>query len=305
MLGLAHEEQHQELILSDVKHMLRRQSDCARVSAAAPAARPSRGAVRDTLAWIAQPGGVVEIGAAAPGPTGEPFAFDNESPRHQVLLRPYALASRLVTCGEYRAFIDDGGYRKPELWLSDGWAEVAAEPAGGAALLASGSRSAGTEQVFTLDGQRPLADDEPVVHVSYYEADAYARWAGARLPTEAEWEAAARHRAAARRDNLLESEALHPRPARRTRRRRPQPAVRRRLGMDVERLRAVPGIRAGGGRAGRIQRQVHVQPAGAAWRLVRHAGGAHPRQLPQLLPPWRSLAVERDSSGARCLKPTS
>jgi ergothioneine biosynthesis protein EgtB len=214
VLGLAHEEQHQELILSDVKHLLGA-NPMAPAYRRQPRQPPSgRGGARDGLAWIAQPGGVVEIGADAPGPTGEPFAFDNESPRHQVLLRPYALASRLVTCGEYRAFIQDGGYRRPELWLSDGWAEVAVSRLEAPLYWRqAGSAQPGAEQVFTLDGQRPLAEDEPVVHVSYYEADAYARWAGARLPTEAEWEAAAARVPRRAHDNLLESESLHPLPA--------------------------------------------------------------------------------------------
>jgi len=215
VLGLAHEEQHQELILTDVKHLFGANpiAPVYRQQQQRPAS--DRGAARDALGWIAQPGGIVELGAAAPGPDGEPFAFDNEIPRHQVLLRPYALASRLVTCGEYRAFIQDGGYRRPELWLSDGWAEVAASRLESPLYWRqAGSAQPGADEVFTLDGQRPLADDEPVVHVSYYEADAYARWAGARLPTEAEWEAAAGSVPRRAHDNLLESESLHPRPAR-------------------------------------------------------------------------------------------
>ena len=202
---------------------------------------------------------MTEIGIAGPGANGEPFAFDNESPRHQVLLRPHALASRLVTCGEYRAFISDGGYRRPELWLSDGWAEVEAERRD-RPLYWRG------EAIFTLDGERPLIDDEPVVHVSYYEADAYARWAGARLPTEMEWEAAAAAVPARADDNLADTQSFHPRPARgplprrgvRRRRGRPSPALRRRLGVDGERLRAVPGLSRRARRARRIQRKVHV-----------------------------------------------
>jgi ergothioneine biosynthesis protein EgtB len=218
VLGLAHEEQHQELILSDVKHLFGANPIAPAYrqlrEAGAPARPPDGGAV--PLAWIAQPGGVADLGAAAPGPAGEPFAFDNEAPRHQVLLRPYALASRLVTCGEYRAFMQDGGYRRPELWLSDGWAEVHASRLEAPLYWRQrGSTEPGAEQVFTLDGQRPLADDEPVVHVSYYEADAYARWAGARLPTEAEWEAAAARVPRRADDNVLESVSLHPRAARR------------------------------------------------------------------------------------------
>jgi len=206
VLGLHHEQQHQELILTDIKHLLglhpNRPAYRRRPPAGAPPAR--RGA---PLEWITGPTGIVEIGAAPPGADGEPFTFDNERPRHQALLRPHALASRLVTCGEYRAFMRDGGYRRPELWLSDGWAEVAAEQRDrplhwGAA-----------DTMFTLDGDRPIDDHAPVAHVSYYEADAYARWAGARLPTEMEWEAAAASLPVRPDDNLADTQAFHPRPA--------------------------------------------------------------------------------------------
>src|SRR6188508_1766927 len=153
VLGLHHEQQHQELLLTDIKHLFggHPQLPAYRPRPASPSARSA-----SPLAWIARPGGVSEIGVAPPVPGGEPFAFDNESPRHQVLLRPYALASRLVTCGEYRAFIQDGGYRRPELWLSDGWAEVAASRLEAPLYWRqAGSVQPGTDQVFTLDGQRP------------------------------------------------------------------------------------------------------------------------------------------------------
>jgi ergothioneine biosynthesis protein EgtB len=205
VLGLHHEQQHQELILTDIKHLLGAHPHWpAYRRSPAPPAAPAN--VAPPLDWIARPGGIVEIGVASPGPNGEPFAFDNESPRHQVLLRPYALASRLVTCGEYRAFMRDGGYRRPELWLSEGWAEVVAAQRDRPLYWRE-------ETLFTLDGERPLRDDAPVTHVSYYEADAFARWADARLPTEAEWEAAAAAVAPTTRDNLAESEAYHPRAA--------------------------------------------------------------------------------------------
>ncbi len=208
VLGLHHEQQHQELLLTDIKHLFGGHPDRPRYRARPPSA--PRPAARDATsapapAWISRPGGVIEIGVAAPGADGEPFAFDNESPRHQVLLRPYALASRLVTCGDYRGFISDGGYRRPELWLSDGWAEVVAERRERPFYW-------GAETLFTLDGERPIRDDEPVVHVSYYEADAFARWAGARLPTEMEWEAAAAAVPVAADDNLADTRAFHPRP---------------------------------------------------------------------------------------------
>jgi len=204
VLGLHHEQQHQELILTDIKHLLGGHPDAPsyrRGSAPAPRARAT-GA--PPLEWIARPGGITEIGVAEPVAGGEPFAFDNESPRHQVLLRPHAIASRLVTCGEYRAFIDDGGYRRPELWLSDGWAEITAQHHDRPMYWRG-------QTIFTLDGERALIDDEPVTHVSFYEADAFARWAGARLPAEMEWEAAAAAQPIAAHDNLADSGAFHPR----------------------------------------------------------------------------------------------
>ena len=201
VLGLHHEQQHQELILTDIKHVLGAHPDGPPYRrGSAPAPRPAA----PPLEWIARPGGITEIGVAEPGADGEPFAFDNESPRHQVLLRPYALASRPVTCGEYRAFMDDGGYRRPELWLSDGWAEITAQRHD-RPLYWRG------QTIFTLDGERQLIDDEPVTNVSFYEADAFARWAGARLPTEMEWEAAAAAQPIGAQDNFSDSEAFHPR----------------------------------------------------------------------------------------------
>jgi ergothioneine biosynthesis protein EgtB len=125
------------------------------------------------------------------GYEGTGFAFDNEGPAHQVLLTPFALAERLVTCGQWLEFMADGGYRRPELWLSDGWAAV--NGSGWDAPL-YWVEDEGAWTVFTLNGRRPVVEDEPVCHVSYYEADAFATWAGVRLPTEFEWEAVARDR---------------------------------------------------------------------------------------------------------------
>jgi ergothioneine biosynthesis protein EgtB len=174
-LGLQHEQQHQELLLTDILHALSlnplqpamRAGAAPAISAAAPG-------------WIASPGGEIEIGHAGPG-----FAFDNETPRHPVRLQPFAIGRRLVTNAEFQAFVEDGGYRRASLWLSDGWAVVQAQ--GWTAPLYW--REDGRQ--FTLHGLQPRAADEPVWHLSFYEAAAYAEWAGARLPTEFEWEAAA------------------------------------------------------------------------------------------------------------------
>ena len=186
-LGLQHEQQHQELILTDILHAL----SCnpllpAYRAAEPPALRLASGA--PALRWIEGPSGAVEIGHAGNG-----FAFDNEAPRHRVLLQPYRLADRLVTCSEYAAFMADGGYRDPALWLSDGWALV--QQQGWQAppyWIAPGDPRAPSDgwQVFGLAGVQPLDAAAPVMQLSFYEAAAYAVWAGARLPTEAEWEAA-------------------------------------------------------------------------------------------------------------------
>jgi dimethylhistidine N-methyltransferase len=179
-LGLAHEEQHQELILMDILHLFAQ-------SPLQPAYAPPRAApaahVVETLRFMPFDGGLVEIG----NPGGH-FAFDNESPRHKVWLEPFALADRLVTNGEWLAFMSDGGYRRPELWLSEGWARARAEDWIAPLYWQEGE---GGWSAMTLHGLRPIDPAQPVSHVSFYEAEAYAAWAGARLPTEAEWEHAA------------------------------------------------------------------------------------------------------------------
>lgn len=176
-LGLHHEQQHQELLLTDIKHLFS-------LNPLAPAyggpLSPSRSP--GPLAWHALPGGLADIGHAGPG-----FAYDNEAPAHRVFLHPYQLASRLVTNGEFLDFIDAGAYDDPRLWLADGWDW---RTAGGRRHPLYWRRGEAWQE-FTLAGLTRLDPLRPVVHVSYYEADAYARWAGARLPTEAEWEAAA------------------------------------------------------------------------------------------------------------------
>jgi ergothioneine biosynthesis protein EgtB len=180
-LGLHHEQQHQELLLTDLLHLFAQ-------NPLRPAVRPATDSGAATgptpLEWIAFDGGNVEVGHVGAG-----FAFDNESPRHVVALRPFRLASRPVTNGEWLAFVEAGGYADPALWLSDGWDTVQAQR--WQAPLYWESEGA-TRLQMTLAGLKPLALDAPVAHVSFFEADAYARWAGKRLPTEFEWERAAR-----------------------------------------------------------------------------------------------------------------
>lgn len=174
-LGCHHEQQHQELLLTDILHAF----SCNPLLPAYDATAPAP-ASAPPQAWLTHGGGIVEIGHAGAG-----FAFDNEGPRHAALLAPFEISNRLVTCGEYADFIDAGGYREPLLWLSDGWATVQTQgwqrPA---CWLAEG-------RVFGLHGVQPLDRQAPVQHLSFYEACAFAEWAGARLPTEFEWEAAA------------------------------------------------------------------------------------------------------------------
>jgi ergothioneine biosynthesis protein EgtB len=198
-LGLHHEQQHQELILTDIKHAF----SCNPLRPTYVPPQPSVVRTSAALKWLDFAGGIVPIGHQ-----GEDFAFDNERPRHLVVLTPYRLANRLVTCGEYLAFMQDGGYRRPELWLSDGWALVQSQ--GWDAPLYWENED-GEWRAFTLNGMQPIKHDEPVVHVSFHEAYAYATWAGKRLPTEFEWEAAAGPIPIS--GNLLDPARPHPRPA--------------------------------------------------------------------------------------------
>ena len=204
-LGVNHEQQHQELMLTDIKHVFA-------VNPLRPPFRPAPGGGREvqagraeegTTRWIEHDGGLVHIGHDGYG-----FAYDNEAPRHEVYLQPFALSDRLVTNGEYLAFMEDGGYRRAELWLSMGWAHITEN---GWTEPFYWEHRDGAWWSYTLAGMREVDRAGPVVHLSYYEADAYARWAGARLPTEAEWETAA---AGVPVDgNLADAGRFHPAPA--------------------------------------------------------------------------------------------
>lgn len=180
-LGTHHEQQHQELLVTDLKHLLSRNALAPSWRGPAP---PIERRARPALGWLERH----EAGTVGIGSAGDGFAFDNEGPRHSVWLTPFALADRPVTTGEYLEFMDDGGYDDPRLWLADGWALAQAQR--WRAPLYWRQADAGW-QLFTVWGLREPDPAEPVAHLSFYEADAYARWAGARLPTEAEWESVA------------------------------------------------------------------------------------------------------------------
>jgi ergothioneine biosynthesis protein EgtB len=197
-VGLNHEQQHQELILTDLKHALWSMPlQPERVE------RPTAVNNVEPVQWQDFEGGIREIGHAGPG-----FSFDNETPRHEVLLTPFKLASRLVTTAEYLEFMNDGGYRRPELWLSDGWDTVCAQ--GWKSPFYWEDRDRHWFD-FSYDGMREIDPSAPVCHVSYYEADAFAHWSGARLPREEEWEVAAAQSGS--KGTFLDSGKLRPQPA--------------------------------------------------------------------------------------------
>jgi ergothioneine biosynthesis protein EgtB len=211
-IGLQHEQQHQELIITDIKHAFWMQP----LRPAYSQRPPDDFTAPAGIEWVPFEGGIRHAGYS-----GDGFAFDNESPRHQVLLQPFHLASRLVTNAEYSGFMEDGGYRRPELWLSDGW-EVARSSHWRAPLYWIEDDG---WKIFTSSGVGEVDWNEPVCHVSFYEADAYARWAGVRLATEFEWEFAAESvlaagpqegKQASISGNFLEDERFHPAPAKQT-----------------------------------------------------------------------------------------
>jgi ergothioneine biosynthesis protein EgtB len=198
-LGLHHEQQHQELMLTDIKHVFS-VNPIRPVYRARARAKASARASLEPMRFVEFDAGLHEIGHSGPG-----FCYDNETPRHREFVEPFAFAARLVTNGEYLDFMAADGYMRAELWLSAGWDAVQKnqwrEPF-------YWEQRDGRWHMFTLSGMRPVAENEPVCHISYFEADAYARWAGARLPTEAEWEVAAQGQPI--KGNFVEDENFHP-----------------------------------------------------------------------------------------------
>jgi ergothioneine biosynthesis protein EgtB len=195
-LGLNHEQQHQELLLTDIKHVFAVNPLGPVYATALPAPR----SVDLPLEFIGRPAGRFAIGADR-----GTFCFDNEAPRHDILVDEHALANRLITNGEFRRFIEDGGYRESQLWLADGWTRIQSENWSRPMYWADD-----LETEFTLSGWQPIDPASPVCHVSQYEADAFARWSGARLPLESEWELAAATTQVV--GNTLDTGCLHPRP---------------------------------------------------------------------------------------------
>ena len=196
LLGTHHEQQHQELLLTDLKHLLA----CNPLRPAYQKSWPLTSIRGRETGWIGFAAGPRQIGHDGSG-----FAFDNEGPRHTAWIPDFEIASHPVTNGDFARFIDDGGYRRPDLWLAAGWDQVATH---GWEAPMYWERRDGAWDTFTLHGMAPVEPNTPACHLSFFEADAYARWAGARLPTESEWEVAAS--AAPVEGNFLESDALHP-----------------------------------------------------------------------------------------------
>ena len=276
-LGLQHEQQHQELLLMDIKHILAQnpmhpvyRDDLARPQPSSPE-RPR---------WHEFAGGVQHIGHA-----GSEFAFDCETPRHRQFVEDFQLAERLVSNGEYLSFIADGGYARPELWLSDGWDLI--QQAGWNALLYWLREDGAWHEMTSAGCARWIWKRRSAM--SAITRPTPMRWAGARLPSEAEGSGGSRPAAAWQ----LPGKRLPATGRRACRSPRPAAAVRRRLGVDRQRLPALPRLSPAGRQPRRIQRQVHVWTDGAARRPLRHAGIPRAGDLPQLLPAGDALAVRR------------
>jgi ergothioneine biosynthesis protein EgtB len=210
ILGLHHEQQHQELIMTDMLHLL---AQNPLLPAWLPQEVMNSESHAKPLHWLEHPGGLHEVGTDAL----DTFAFDNECPKHKVWLEPFVMANRLVTCGEYLAFMADGGYQCPEFWLSEGWARVQQEgwrapqywiAADDKRLTFRAEKNAHHWQVFGVHGLQAMQANAPVTHLSFYEASAYAVWAGARLPTEFEWEVLAKAKEAQAEQGLPSNDGL-------------------------------------------------------------------------------------------------
>ena len=213
-LGLEHEQQHQELIATDIKHALF--TNPLHPAYLEPSDTPTGEAIAPPVDWITYNPGLTQVGFTPGANSTNEFCFDNETPRHPVYIAPFALATRLVTCAEYLAFMDDNGYTRPELWLSEGWTAIREQGWLAPLYWQRDTATLSGWRIFTLHGFEPLDNlsETPVCHLSFFEADAFARWAaretpGIRLPTEFEWEFAATHAQTAS-TNLLESASLHP-----------------------------------------------------------------------------------------------
>ena len=260
MLGLQHEQQHQELIVTDAKHLLALNPLHPRYGLDLDTANPTP----QPLEWHDFPGRIVEIGHAGSG-----FCFDNETPRHRQFVEAFSLASRLVTNQEYSTFIEDGGYENPEYWLSEGWDWVQANAIKHPLYW---RREGNAWHRFTLDGLHPLQPNQAVLHLSYFEAAAYASWAGARLPTEAEWETAATQPIAQMFGTAWQwtSSAYAP----------------------------YPGFAPAAGAVGEYNGKFMVNQYVLRGSSLRHANRPFPLYLPQLLPHLHTLAIHRHSLGA-------
>ncbi|WP_263376468.1 ergothioneine biosynthesis protein EgtB [Granulicella aggregans] len=208
VLGLEHEQQHQELIATDIKHALF--TNPLHPAYIESKAGEAGEAIAPPIEWVSFEGGLTQIGLDLDPAEVEAFAFDNETPRHSVFLVPYSLSNRLVTCAEYLAFIEQDGYARPELWLSEGWSKMREEGWEAPLYWTRDKATKSGWSIYTLHGMMPLEElsETAVCHLSFFEADAYARWAGCRLPTEFEWEHAASTLKSTA-GNFIESHLLH------------------------------------------------------------------------------------------------
>ena len=285
-VGIHHEQQHQELMLTDIKHVFW-------VNPLRPAYRPQQDQPPGSAPaanWISFHAGIREIGHE-----GRKFAFDNESPRHPEYVASFELGSRLITNKEFKNFIDDGGYDKPEFWLSQGWATVKAEEWQAPLYWIRDEKG---WLNHTMSGLRPVSAQEPVTHVSFFEANAFARWAGARLPTEAEWETAAADLNPTN-GTFVESEKFHQCVSTGSLRTWNRCSGDFPLAVDGELLFGLSRLSPSRGSLGRVQRKIHVQSICSSWGLRRHLAYPHPKDLPQFLPSRCPMAIYRNQIGPR------